>query len=79
MHHAHNAPPHHQHPHTSGFSGDGGPATEAELNNPASIAFDAQQNMFVADSLNQRVRRVDAASGIISTYAGSRSFGYGGQ
>jgi hypothetical protein len=63
---------------SAGFSGDGGPANQAELNNPASVAFDAAGNMFIADSLNQRVRRVDAVTGVISTVAGSRTFGSSG-
>jgi len=53
-----------------GFSGDGGPATEAELNNPLGIALDASENLFIADSSNGVVRRVDHATGIITTVAG---------
>ena len=51
-----------------GFSGDGGPATEAELNSPAGLALDGQGNLYIADSTNRRVRRVDAG-GIITTVA----------
>jgi len=54
-----------------GFSGDGGPATSASLNQPVSVAVDAQGNLFIADSINQRIRRVDGATGIITTVAGS--------
>ncbi|MFN4150924.1 MAG: hypothetical protein ACK4IX_08260, partial [Candidatus Sericytochromatia bacterium] len=53
-----------------GFSGDGGPATDAKLNQPYEIAFDVNDNMFIADRTNKRVRRVDAVTGIITTYAG---------
>ena len=54
-----------------GFSGDGGPATSAVMNGPGSVALDAQGNLFIVDAGNQRVRRVDAATGIITTVAGS--------
>jgi len=52
-----------------GYSGDGGPATEAMLMHPAGVAVDAAGNLYIADSSNDRVRRV-AASGTISTAAG---------
>jgi TonB family protein len=52
-----------------GNSGDGGPALDAQLNRPRGIAVDAKGNLFIADSLNARIRRIDA-SGIISTIAG---------
>jgi uncharacterized protein (TIGR03437 family) len=55
-----------------GLFGDGGPATQASLNTPASLAVDAQKNIYVADLRNQRVRRVTPA-GIISTFAGGGS------
>lgn len=48
---------------TRGFSGDGGPATGASLNSARAIALDAQNNIFIADSNNYRIRRVDAAGG----------------
>ncbi|MDA2934592.1 IPT/TIG domain-containing protein [Acidobacteria bacterium AH-259-D05] len=54
-----------------GFSGDGGSAIEAELNKPERIAVDGVGNLFIADSLNDRIRKVDAISGIITTVAGS--------
>ena len=53
-----------------GFSGDGGPATSAQLNYSSGIAVDAQGNLYIADANNERVRKVDA-SGIITTYAGN--------
>lgn len=55
----------------AGYSGDGGPATSAELNNPAGVTFDAQGNLYIADTENSVVRKVDASTGNISTYAGS--------
>jgi hypothetical protein len=61
-----------------GFSGDGGPATAAALNNPTFIALDASANLFIADTFNGRVRRVDATSGAITTVAGNGGTIYGG-
>ena len=55
----------------SGFSGDGGPATAAELNVPHSIALDAEANVYIADIGNHRVRVVDAKSGLIRTLSGT--------
>jgi sugar lactone lactonase YvrE len=56
------------------FAGDGGPATGARLNCPSGLAFDDAGNLFVADSVNNRVRMIDT-SGIISTVAGSGTTG----
>ncbi len=55
----------------SGFSGDGGLATAATLSLPESIALDANQNIVISDSNNNRVRRIDATTGIITTIAGN--------
>ncbi|HEV2068166.1 MAG TPA: SMP-30/gluconolactonase/LRE family protein, partial [Acidimicrobiales bacterium] len=55
---------------TSGFSGDGGPATAAPLYAPSGIAFDPSGNLYIADAFNHRVRKVDA-DGIITTVAGT--------
>src|SRR6266853_1789722 len=61
-----------------GYSGDGGPATEAGLDEPYGIVLDRPGNIFIADRLNRRVRRIDAASGIILTLAGTGEAAYGG-
>ena len=57
----------------AGFSGDGFPAVAASLNDPREIVLDAAGNLYIADAGNNRVRRVDAASGIITTIAGGGS------
>jgi uncharacterized protein (TIGR03437 family) len=62
---------------TAGFSGDGGLATTAMLNYPSAVAFDASGNLLIADSQNNRVRRVDP-QGFISTIAGNGSAGGAG-
>jgi len=61
-----------------GFSGDGGPATNAALNQPQGLARDSHGNLFIADTGNQRVRRVDANTGVISTVVGTGVEGFGG-
>ncbi len=64
--------------HVAGFSGDGGTATAAQLNFAISLAFDSHTgDMFVADSRNNRIRKVTPA-GIISTFAGTGTRGYSG-
>jgi len=60
-----------------GFSGDGGPATAAKLSRPWSVAVDPAGNLFIADSGNNRVRRV-STDGTISTVAGSGAAGFSG-
>jgi sugar lactone lactonase YvrE len=62
----------------AGYSGDGGPATEASLNEPYEIRFDREGNMFWVEMKNHLVRRVDAKSGKISTVAGTGIAGYSG-
>src|SRR6202142_4350994 len=54
----------------AGFSGDGGPAVNAQLNAPQGLALDGGGNLYIADSLNNRVRRVDT-NGVITTFAGN--------
>jgi len=61
-----------------GCAGDGGPATEALLNNPFDLAFDADGNLFFSDTFNHRIRRIDARAGIISTVAGTGERGFSG-
>jgi sugar lactone lactonase YvrE len=61
-----------------GFCGDGGPARAAFLRRPAGLALDATGNVYIADTGNNRVRRVDAATGTIVTVAGDGSAGYAG-
>jgi len=62
----------------AGFSGDGGDAKVAQVSTPADVALDGAGNLFIADEQNHRIRRVDAATGIITTVAGLGSFGYNG-
>ncbi|HUF80890.1 MAG TPA: hypothetical protein VMN03_07120, partial [Burkholderiales bacterium] len=54
-----------------GYGGDGGPATQASLNNPHSIALDGQGKLYIADIGNHRIRRVDLQRGTIETIAGT--------
>ena len=61
---------------SSGYSGDGGPATSAQLKAPAGVAVDASGNLYIADLSDHRIRKV-SASGIITTVAGNGVTGYG--
>ena len=60
------------------FSGDGGPAIAASLWLPIGVRVDTDGNLFIADLYNHRVRRVDASTGIITTFAGSGQSGVSG-
>ncbi|MGE5322016.1 MAG: hypothetical protein ACM3SW_04105 [Actinomycetota bacterium] len=62
---------------TQGDSGDGGPASSAQLVDPSAIAVDGAGNLYLADWSNYRIRKVDG-SGIITTVAGSGTLGYAG-
>ncbi|MFC5467393.1 S-layer homology domain-containing protein [Cohnella suwonensis] len=61
-----------------GFSGDDGPATEAQLNYPRGLALDSDNNVLIIDRDNHRIRKIDSESGVISTIAGTGSLGYSG-
>jgi len=64
---------------SSGFSGDNGQATAAELSQTDAVRLDSEGNFYIADGNNMRVRKVDAATGIITTIAGSSlTGGFGG-
>jgi RHS repeat-associated protein len=63
---------------TPGYSGDNGAAASAELSGPGGISVDSAGDLFIADSSNDRVREVFAASGMIATVAGTGTFGYNG-
>ncbi|MVM31720.1 hypothetical protein GO755_16855 [Spirosoma sp. HMF4905] len=61
----------------AGFSGDGGAATAASLNSPANVLVDSNNNLYIADQYDHRIRKV-SASGIITTVAGNGSSGFSG-
>lgn len=63
---------------TQGFSGDGGPATSAELDSPSGLAVDTSQNLYIADAHNNRIRRLDGKTGLITTFAGTGALGFSG-
>jgi sugar lactone lactonase YvrE len=62
----------------AGYSGDGGPATSAELNFPDGVGLDGDGNLYIGDALNNRIRKVTAATGVITTVAGNGVAGYSG-
>ncbi len=62
---------------TVGYSGDGGQATSAKLNNPTGVSFDVSGNTYIADYLNNRIRKVNTA-GVITTVVGNGTAGYSG-
>jgi sugar lactone lactonase YvrE len=59
----------------TGYSGDVGPATKAEFNQPHGINFDRDDNLYICDPLNNRLRRVDAKTGTVTTFAGNGQTG----
>ena len=59
------------------FSGDGGPASQAQLSDPFAVAVDGAGNVYIADASNGRVRKVDS-TGTITTIAGTGEYGFGG-
>jgi trimeric autotransporter adhesin len=61
---------------TPGFSGDNGPATSAQLSDASAVAIDSSGNLYISDTLNQRIRKV--SNGIITTYAGNGIQGFSG-
>ncbi|WP_089932969.1 hypothetical protein [Candidatus Entotheonella palauensis] len=61
-----------------GYSGDGGPAIEAAMNQPYSLDIDVAGNLYIVDRLNAVIRKVDAATGVITTVAGTGEPGYSG-
>jgi len=63
---------------TAGYSGDSGPATSAKLNSPRGVAVDTAGNIYIADTVNNRIRKVDASTGYITTIAGNGTPAYCG-
>ena len=63
---------------TAGYSGDGGPASRAQLNSPYGVALDLDNNLYIVDRLNACIRMVEATTGIIRTIAGTGQPGYAG-
>jgi len=63
---------------TAGYSGDGGKATQAELNNPSAVSVDVSGNIYIADTYNAVIREVVAKTGVIQTVAGNGTAGYSG-
>ena len=60
-----------------GFSGDGGPAVLAQLMNPRGVAVDSAGNLYIADTGNHSIRKVDS-TGTITTFVGTEEYGFGG-
>lgn len=62
----------------SGYSGDGGPATSAMIDNPTGVAVDAAGNVYFTDDTNSRIRKVTISSGVVTTIAGNGKPSYSG-
>jgi trimeric autotransporter adhesin len=62
----------------AGFAGDGGPATSALLHGPSGVYVDSSGNIFISDTVNNRIRKVTASTGVITTVAGNGTAGYAG-
>jgi hypothetical protein len=63
---------------SAGYSGDGGAAVSASFNNPSGVCVDAAGNVYVSDTANHRIRRIAAATGVVTTFAGTGVAGYSG-
>jgi hypothetical protein len=63
---------------TAGYSGDGGAATSAGLNRTEGVATDSAGNLYIVDWQNNRIRKVDAGTGVITTVAGNGTAGFSG-
>jgi sugar lactone lactonase YvrE len=63
---------------TADFGGDGGPATSAQLSDPQAVAVSASGQVYIADDVNCRIRRVDERTGTVTTVAGTGTCGYSG-
>ena len=63
---------------SAGYSGDGGLAASASLNNPSGVELDGTGNLYIADTANRRIREVDASTGAINTVAGNGTLGFSG-
>ena len=62
----------------AGDTGDGGLATAAKLNSPSGVALDSNDNIYIADTQNHRIRKVTASTGVITTIAGTGTDGFSG-
>jgi hypothetical protein len=63
---------------TAGFSGDNGLATAAQLNGPNDVSLDGDANLYICDAVNNRIRKVAAATNMISTIVGNGRSGFTG-
>src|SRR4051794_28112719 len=61
-----------------GYAGDGGPAVKALLNEPFHVELDGKGHLYIAEAFNHCIRKVDLATGVITTVAGTGKKGYSG-